>query len=62
MMNDAVDLLVLVDVELLAVNNSAEDVHDVGDAVCFVMDLLLLGNVDDNIGAEVDDMLLDPDR
>ena len=56
MMNDAVDLLVLVDVELYAVDESAEGVHDVGDAVCLAIDLLWLGNVDDN----TDDVLVDP--
>ena len=55
-MNNAVDLLVLVDVELYAVDESAEGVHDVGDAVCFAIDLLWLGNVDDN----TDDVLVDP--
>ena len=50
MMNNAV-LLVLVDVDLYAVDEFAEGVHDVDDAVYFVMDLL-----DDN----TDDMLVDP--
>ena len=56
MMIDAVDLLVLVDIELYAVDEFDEGVHDVGDAVCFAMDLLWLGNVDDN----TDDVLVDP--
>ena len=45
MMGDAVDLLVLVDVELYAVDDSAEDVQDVVDAAYFVVDLLLLNDV-----------------
>ena len=57
MMNDVVDLLVLVDVELYVVDIFAEDVHDVGDAVRFAMDLLWLSNVDDNAN---DDVLVDP--
>ena len=61
-MNEAVDLLVLVDAELFAVNNSAEDVHNVSDDVYLVVDLLLLSDVGDNTDVEVDDMLLDPDR
>ena len=61
MMDDAVDLLVLVDVVLHAVDDSAEDVQDVVDAAHFVVDLLLLDDVNDNADAEVEGMILDPD-
>ena len=60
MIGDAVDLLVLVDVELYAVDDSAEDVQDVVDAAYFVVDLLLLDDVNNNIDAEVEGMVLDP--
>ena len=56
MMNDIV-LLVLVDVEPYAVDKFDEDLHAIGDAVGFVMDLLWLDIVvDDN----TDDVLVDP--
>ena len=42
--------------EFYAVDESAEGVHDVGDAVRLAMDLLWLGNVDDN----TNDVLVDP--
>ena len=61
MMNNTVDLLVLVDVELYAVDNFAEDVQEVVDAANFVVDLLLLDDVNDNVDAEVESMVLDPD-
>ena len=61
MMGAAVDLLVLVDVELYAVDDSAGDVQDVVDVAYFVVDLLLLDDVNDNIDAEVEGMVLDPD-
>ena len=57
MMNDAVDLLILVDVELYVV-----DVQEVVDVASFVVDLLLLDDVSDNVDAEVEGMILDPDE
>ena len=60
-MGDIVDLLVLVEVELYVVDDSAEDVQDVVDAANFVVDLLLLDDVNDNIDAEIEGMVLDPD-
>ena len=58
---DTVDLLVFVDAEPNAADDSAEDVQDVVDAVYFVVNLLLLDDVDDNIDVEVGGMMLDPD-
>ena len=61
MMADAVDLLVFVDDEPNAAGDSSEDVRYVVDAVYFVVDLLLLEDVDDNVDVEKDDMMRDPD-
>ena len=54
---DLLDLLVLVDVELYAV-----DVQEVVDAASFVVDLLLLDNASDNVDDEEEGMILDPDE
>ena len=61
MMGDIVDLLDLVEVELYAVDDSAEEVQDVVEAAHFVVDLLLLDDVDDHIDAETESMVLGPD-
>ena len=61
MMADAVDLLVFVDAEPDAADDSAEDVQNVVDAVNFVVDLLLLDDVDDNVDVEKGGMMLDSD-
>ena len=61
-MNDVVDLLVLVDVELYAVDNFVEGVQDVVDAANFVVYLLLLNDVNAKIDADVERVVLDPDE